>query len=318
VIPDGVAAATAWALDQLVGEPPLRWHPVARFGTAMSRLEQATHRDTRTAGVIHLAIGGGSALAAGVLLRRLIGRPAATLAATTVAVAGRMLTDEARAVLDHTRIGDLPAARIRVAGLVGRDTEHLDTTEIVRAVIESVAENTVDAVAAPILWATIGGAPAVLAHRAINTLDAMVGHHTPRYNRFGWAAARSDDIANWLPARLSALAVAAIRPRCALAIARTIRRDARRHPSPNGGVVEAAFAAALGVRLGGSNTYAGHTEDRGQLGDGPPPAVTDGDAAVRLARRAGGAFALGFALLPVAKRTIAGRLRRRPSNTSAA
>jgi adenosylcobinamide-phosphate synthase len=307
VIPDSVAAATAWALDHVVGEPPLRWHPVARFGTAMSRLEQRTHRDTRAAGVIHLAIGVGSALAAGVLLRRLIGRPAATLAATTIAVAGRMLTDEAGAVLDAARTGDLLTARIRLAGLVGRDTEHLDTTEIVRAVIESVAENTVDAVAAPILWAAVGGASAVLAHRAINTLDAMVGHRTPRYRRFGWATARSDDIANWLPARLSALAVVVVRPRRALAIARTVRRDARRHPSPNGGVIEAAFAAALGIRLGGTNTYAGTIEDRGHLGDGPPPTVTDGDAAVRLAGRVGGALALGVALLPVATRVIARR-----------
>jgi adenosylcobinamide-phosphate synthase len=311
VIPDGVAAAAAWALDRAGGEPPVRWHPVAWFGTAMTRLEQTTYRDTRAAGIAHLAIGAGSAAAAGALLRLLVGRTAATLAATTVAVAGRMLTDEAGAVLALVRIGDLPAARIRVAGLVGRDTEQLDTTDIVRAVIESVAENTVDAVTAPILWAAIGGAPAVLAHRAINTLDAMIGHRTTRYRRFGWAAARSDDAVNWLPARLTAIAVAAVRPRRAVAIARTIRRDARRHPSPNGGVVEAAFAAALGIRLGGVNTYAGISEDRGHLGDGPPPTLTEGDTALRLARRASGLVALSVALLSVATRTIAGPLGHR-------
>ena len=157
-----------------------------------------------------------------------------------------------------------------------------------RAVVETVAENTVDAVTAPLWWATIGGAPAVLAHRAINTLDAMVGHRNERYRQFGWASARADDVVNWIPARLTAVAVAAVRPRRAAAIARTVRRDAPRHPSPNGGVVEAAFAAALDVRLGGTNTYGDVVEDRGTLGDGRPPTPDDGVAAIRLARDATG------------------------------
>jgi len=286
VIPDGVAAAAGVALDRLAGEPPARWHPVVWFGSAMTRAERARYRDDRVAGAVHLAVGVGIGVGAGVVLQRTIGRPAATLAATTIAVAGRMLADEAAAVLVPLGTGDLDAARLRLAGLVGRDVTQLDAAGIARAVIETLAENTVDAVTAPLCWAAVGGAPAVLAHRAVNTLDAMIGHRTDRYRRFGWASARADDVANWLPARLTALAVAAVRPHRARAIARTIRRDAPAHPSPNGGVVEAAFAAALDVRLGGTNTYGDVVEDRGALGDGPPPGPADVRAAIRLARHA--------------------------------
>jgi adenosylcobinamide-phosphate synthase len=130
------------------------------------------------------------------------------------------------------------------------------------------ARDCVDAVTASLFWATLGGAPAVLAHRAINTLDAMVGHHGERYEHFGWASARLDDLVNYIPARLTALAVVAARPRSAIRIGRVVRRDAPRHPSPNGGVVEAAFAAALGVTPGGVNRYGDDVEDRGTLGDG--------------------------------------------------
>ena len=279
-----------------MGEPPARWHPVAWFGTGMTRLEQHTYRDTRVAGVVHLTVGAGIGIAAGATLRRVLGRSTATLVATTVAVAGRMLAEEARAVLRPVAAGDLDPARARLAGLVGRDVTRLDGAGIVRAVVETVAENTVDAVTAPLWWASVGGAPAVLAHRAINTLDAMVGHRDDRYRHFGWASARADDVANWLPARLTALAVAAVRPRRAAAVARTVRRDAPGHPSPNGGVVEAAFAGALGVRLGGTNTYRGVAQDRGRLGDGRVPAPADGTAAIRLARDAVTALALTAAV----------------------
>jgi adenosylcobinamide-phosphate synthase len=286
VIPDGVAAAVALAVDRAVGEPPARWHPVAWFGTAMTRLERRTYRDSRAAGIVHLTAGAGIGVAAGALLRRGIGRPAATLVATTVAVAGRMLADEAAAVARPLAAGDLDAARTRLAGLVGRDVTGLDRAGIARAVVETVAENTVDAVTAPLWWASVGGAPAVLAHRAINTLDAMVGHRHERYVRFGWASARADDLANWLPARLTAIAVMAVRPARASDIIRTVRRDAPRHPSPNGGVAEAAFASAVGIRLGGSNTYGAVVEDRGTLGDGRAPAPNDVASAIVLARDA--------------------------------
>jgi adenosylcobinamide-phosphate synthase len=296
VIPNGVAAAGGWALDVALGEPPARWHPVAWFGTAMTWLERHDHRDHRLAGIVHLAAGVGGAALCGITVQRLIGRTAATVVATAVSVAGRMLTAEAGAVVALVDAGDLDAARARVHGLVGRDVEDLDAEGISRAVIESVAENTVDAVVAPLWWATLGGAPAVLAHRAVNTLDAMVGHHTPRYERFGWASARADDLTNWIPARLGAIAVTTIVPSRWRAILTAVRRDAPAHPSPNGGVIEAAFAAALDVGLGGTNTYGGVAEDRGPLGTGRPPTPADCRSATRLATQVAAATAAALAV----------------------
>jgi adenosylcobinamide-phosphate synthase len=180
----------------------------------------------------------------------------------------------------------LIAARDRVRHLVGRDTAELSTEEVARATVESVAENTSDAIVAPLLWGAVAGLPGLLGYRAANTLDAMIGHRSARYLRFGWAAARLDDLANWVPARLAALAAAAWAPlvggtaRDAIDV---VRRDASRHPSPNAGVVEAAFAGALDVQLGGQNAYHGTVEDRGTLGGGRPVAVADIARARRLA-----------------------------------
>ena len=298
-IPCGVAAAAGWALDQVFGEPTARLHPVVWYGTTMRRLESLDHRDTRPAGVLHLAAGASLGIAAGNALGRLVGRPAATALAAYVSIAGRMLLTEATAVLAAVDDSRLDAARARLPTLVGRDVADLPETEIVRAVIESVAENTVDAVTAPLIWAAIGGAPAVLCHRAINTLDAMVGHRSPRYQRFGWASARADDVVNWLPARITALTVTLLRPAQTGAVLTTVRRDAARHPSPNGGVIEAAFAGALDVRLGGINRYRGHIDDRGALGDGAAPSVDDGRRAIRLARALGAVIATAIAVASV-------------------
>jgi adenosylcobinamide-phosphate synthase len=174
---------------------------------------------------------------------------------------------------------------------VGRDPTDLDEKEVVRAAVESVAENTVDAVVAPLLWAAVAGAPGVLGHRAVNTVDAMIGRRTARYLRYGWAGARLDDAAAWVPARLTAAAVAAVRPRSALAIWDAVRLDAPRHPSPNSGVAEAAFAAALGLRLGGENRYDDRIETRAPLGSGRPPELPDVAEAVRLSSHVGTAVA---------------------------
>jgi adenosylcobinamide-phosphate synthase len=164
-------------------------------------------------------------------------------------------------------------------------------------VIESLAENTVDAVIASLLWAAVGGAPAVLAHRAINTLDAMVGRHTLRYEHFGWASARLDDIVNWMPARVAALAVAMVKPSRARAIWDAVRHDAPQHPSPNGGVIEAAFAAALGIQLGGTNLYGDQLEARGLLGVGRDAELPDIAQAILLSRRIGLLCALTIPLI---------------------
>lgn len=278
------AIMAGFITDRLLGEPPVSVHPVVGFGTLMAKIEQRIYADTRAAGVAHCAIGVAVGVGIGAATQRMIGRAIATAAAVALASAGKMLADEALAVGSMLERGDLPGARERVVSLVGRSTEVLNESEITRAVVESLAENTVDAVISSLFWAAIGGAPLVLAHRAVNTLDAMVGHHSPRYENFGWASARLDDVANWIPARVGAIAVMALHPSRARRIAAVVRRDASRHPSPNGGVIEAAFAEALGIRLGGTNSYGGVVEERGLLGDGRIAEVSDIKRAVAVSR----------------------------------
>jgi adenosylcobinamide-phosphate synthase len=243
----------------------------------MTRVERTLYRDTRAAGVAHTAIGVVVGAGAGALTR-------STAAATYLSVAPRALIEAARDVETALAAGDLELARRRLPALVGRDPSGLVESEVARAVVESVAENTVDAVIAPVVWALVAGAQGTLAYRAVNTMDAMVGHHNEHYERYGWASARLDDVANYIPARLTALLVALARPAAARAVWQAVRHDAPGHPSPNAGVAEAAFAAALGLRLGGANTYGALVEHRVQLGHGRAPAATDIAAAVSLSR----------------------------------
>jgi len=268
-------AAVGAVLDRLLGEPTGVPHPVAVFGTAMTRVEADIYAPTFKRGAIYAGIGTGLGLVVG-----LIGR--STAVATYVAVAGRSLGETALGVEAALHDGGLERAREELPSLVGRDPSGLDEAEIVRAVVESVAENTVDAVIAPLLWAALAGAPGVLAYRAVNTMDAMVGHRSERYERFGTASARLDDVANWVPARITALLVVAARPRSAGDVWRAVTLDAPAHPSPNSGVAEAAFAAALGIRLGGISVYGDRVEDRPILGTGRPAAEGDVAAAVKL------------------------------------
>ena len=182
---------------------------------------------------------------------------------------------------------DVDAARRLLPSLCGRDPLVLDADGLARATLESLAENTSDAQVAPLLWAAAGGAPGALVYRAINTLDSMIGYRTPRYTRFGWAAARLDDLANLVPARLTAVLVVLCAPLVGgspTGAVRAWRHDAARHPSPNAGVVEAAFAGALGVRLGGPTRYPHGLEIRPTLGDGAVPTVDDLRRAIRLSR----------------------------------
>jgi adenosylcobinamide-phosphate synthase len=167
--------------------------------------------------------------------------------------------------------------------LCGRDPSGLDSKQIARAVVESVAENTSDAVVAPLLWGAVAGLPGLVGYRAVNTLDAMIGHHSPRYEKFGWAAARLDDLANWVPARVTALLTVACTGNRGEAW-RAWRRYGGQHPSPNAGRCEAAFAGALGIRLGGTNVYHGVAETRPELGDGRAPETADIQAATNLSR----------------------------------
>jgi adenosylcobinamide-phosphate synthase len=278
--------ALALVADRVLGEPPARLHPVAVYGRAMEALEERIYSDDRHRGALYTAIGIAAAVTPAALLGR--ARSAARLpalaAATYLAVAGKALNDAASDVARPLRAGDLDGARVALPALVGRDPEGLGERELSRAAVESVAENTVDAVVAPVLWAAVGGPAGVLAYRAVNTLDAMVGHRSARYERFGWASARSDDIAAWIPARVTAVLVAAVRPHRARGVFRAVRRQAPQHPSPNAGVAEAAFAAALGLRLGGTNSYGGRVERRPDLGHGRRPRPGDIDRARALSR----------------------------------
>lgn len=268
--------------DRLLGEPPDPLHPLRLFGIAMAAVENHMWRDRRSAGAVGAGAGLAMGAVGGAVLAWAVGPRVATAAATGGVVGGRALDRAATAVGAALEAGDLDSARALLPALVGRDCEDLDESGIARAVVESVAENTVDAVVAPALWALAGGAPAAFAYRAANTLDAMVGHRSDRYRRYGWASARLDDGANWVPARVTAALVCALRPRSAPDVWAAVRDGARAHPSPNSGVAEAAFAGALGLRLGGEVSYLGAREERPVLGHGHPPAAADIRRAVKL------------------------------------
>jgi len=280
--PDVLLAAM---LDAVLGDP--RWlpHPVRAIGRLIAWCDEHIRAICRSALALRIA---GLCLAVAVpglaylvglwiieqaaALSGFLGQVAGIgLAYTTLA--GRDLLDHARAVSRELVKGNLPGARHAVAMIVGRDTQDLSEPEIVRATVETVAESTADGVIAPLMYLTLGGAPLALAYKAVNTLDSMIGHRDARYEHFGWASARLDDIANWIPARLAGglIAVAA-----GLATARWHRfqesrrillRDGHKHPSPNSGRPEAAMAGALGVQLGGVNYYDGHALERPCLGD---------------------------------------------------
>jgi adenosylcobinamide-phosphate synthase len=275
--PRPLAVAAGLVLDQLFDEPPSSLHPVVHFGRAMNDFEARNYRDSVAPGVTHAAVGVGLGALAGRALR-------STTLATGLSVGGRALWVAAHDVESALTTGDIEEARRRLPTLVGRDSSELDESEIARAVVESVAENTVDAIVAPALWAAVAGAPGALGYRAINTMDAMVGHHSARYENYGAASARLDDAANWVPARVTAALVALVRAKSASEIRRAIAVQAPLHPSPNAGVAEAAFAAALGVQLGGRNRYGDRIEERATLGFGRPTESRDIKESIRLSR----------------------------------
>ena len=317
---DAAGLVAGALLDAALGDPR-RWHPVAGFGRAAAALERRLYAPSRAAGTGYAVLATGApvalATAAAWATRRRPWLRAGLVAVTTWAVlGGTTLRREARAVADSLAGGDLPAARQRLPHLCGRDPSTLDESDLARATVESVAENSSDAEVAPLVWGAVAGLPGLVGYRAVNTLDAMVGHRSARYRRFGTAAARLDDVANLLPARLTAaLTVAVARPlggswRGAL---RTWLRDGGHHPSPNSGRCEAAMAGALGVRLGGRNVYAGRVEDRPVLGDGRTAKPEDIRAAARISAAVGAAalvLTAGHALARPARRTLWRRIGR--------
>ncbi|MGA5535409.1 cobalamin biosynthesis protein [Mycolicibacterium nivoides] len=294
--------------DLLLGDPT-RGHPVAGFGTGAARLEKLTYADNRGAGVVHtgLLLGGlaGLGWAAGRGDRVWV-----TAAATYVALGGTSLNRVGHQMATLLATDDVAGARRLLPSLCGRDPAALDVSGLTRATVESLAENTSDAQVAPLFWAAIGGVPAVLVYRGANTLDAMIGHRSPRYNYFGWAAARFDDVLNYLPARLTgvlAVLCAPVVDGSPAAALRAWRHDASRHPSPNAGVAEASFAGALGVRLGGPTQYAHQLEIRPTLGDGRIPEVVDVARAVRLSRAVQASAAAVAVLLALSGASRSGR-----------
>lgn len=311
--PDAVGLALGLGVDAVLADPR-RGHPVALLGSAAGRLERRVHRDSRTAGAGYAAVLTGGALLLGGAGQRATDRsPAArvavTAAATWAVLGGTTLRREAATMHALLAEGDLEGGRVRISHLCGRDPAQLDAAGLARATVESVAENTSDAVVGPLLWGAVAGMPGLLAYRVVNTLDAMVGHRSPRHERFGWAAARTDDLVNLAPARLTAALAVALapvvggRPRAALG---AWRRDGGKHPSPNAGPVEAAFAGALGRTLGGRLAYSGRVEDRPLLGDGPAPGTDDVARAARLSL----AVSLAAGALAVAAAAGRARLRR--------
>jgi adenosylcobinamide-phosphate synthase len=284
-----------FAADRILGDPR-RFHPVAGFGQAAARLESRWYDDSRAAGTAYTTVLVGTATAAGLLVERLtrnhpVAHTLVTAAATWTVLGARSLEREAETMAGLLEEKDIPAARDRLSHLCARDATTLEADELARATVESIAENTSDACVAPLLWGSVFGVPGLLGYRAANTLDAMVGYKSAKYVNFGWASARLDDVLNLLPARACALltGLAAGRPQQAR---RIWKRDAPKHPSPNAGPVEAAFAGALDLTLGGTNDYGSYQEDRGTLGDGPAPVVADVRRTADLARRVGVAAAM--------------------------
>jgi adenosylcobinamide-phosphate synthase len=287
------------AADAVFGDPR-RFHPVAAFGSSAAALEKRLYANSEAAGVAYTAVLVGGTVVAGVAVERFARKhwllqTLATGVATWTVLGGNSLATEGTSMGRELSDGDLESARDRLPNLCGRDATRLDTTGLARATVESVAENTSDAVVAPLFWGAVAGVPGLLGYRAANTLDAMVGHRSPRYLKFGWASARLDDLLNLVPSRLAALLTVGGAPvvgGSASQALETWRRDAAAHPSPNAGQVEAAFAGALEIRLGGRTVYSHGVEERPVLGHGRNPDSGHVTRAVELSRVVG--FGAGF------------------------
>ncbi|MBY4129881.1 cobalamin biosynthesis protein [Rhodococcus fascians] len=306
--PRAIGLLIGYGLDRVFADPK-RWHPVAGFGTTALHVERCLYRDSRAAGAVHAVTLIGATTALGIYCSRAaarLGAPAEialVAAATWAALGGTSLSAVGGRMADHLDSDDLTDARALLPSLCGRDPESLDSDGLARAALESIAENTSDAAVGVLVWGALAGVPGILAYRASNTLDAMVGYRSEKYLRFGWASARIDDVLNLIPARATGVATVLAAPlvggSCAQA-AKMWRRDASKHPSPNAGVAEAAAAGALGLRLGGRTQYRHGVENRPTLGDGPSPTARDLRRAVTLSARVQELSVIASAILAVA------------------
>lgn len=284
--PSAAELVAAAAADLVVGDPPWMPHPVRWIGRLIAWLEHwcvrlCGARHKRAAGMVLVAAAVGLPVGGVLLVLAVVDGWArfafiCYLVSTLLALAS--LDREASRVLAAVGEHRIELARLRLASIVGRDTRELEEPDIVRAVFETVAENLSDGVVAPVFYLVVAGVPGMVAYKCINTLDSMVGYRNERYAELGWAAARLDDGANYVPARISAAIVLLVAALCGLSPRagwRAVRRDAPRQPSPNAGYPEAAVAGVLGVRLGGENRYFGRVVAKPFLGDaaGPPAAA---------------------------------------------
>jgi len=281
----------AYALDFLAGDPKWLPHPVRAMGAAIGAGEKLTRKFTVSprgeflgGAILSLAVVFGSYKGAKILLRTARKFDSSFGEATEIylawtTIAARNLLDETGFVLDALDAGDIENARRRLAMIVGRDTEKLGEQEIVRALIETAAESLCDGIVAPLFYLALGGVPLAFAYKAVNTLDSMIGHRETPYTYFGRVAARIDDAANFIPARLSALlivAAARILNADAKSSWRVWRRDAWLHSSPNAGQTEASMAGALNIKLGGLNFYDGEPHQFANFAaEYEPPTTTD-------------------------------------------
>jgi adenosylcobinamide-phosphate synthase len=293
-------------MDLFLGDPEWLPHPVRVFGLLIEVGERCLR--PAVTGPTGEMLAGAALTGSVAYIGWTLGRPNYTAWRTLLAwtaMATRSLLDEAHAVILALEAGDLDLARQRLTRIVGRDTAHLDATEISRAVIETLAESACDGIVAPLFWLAVLDVPGAMSYKAINTLDSMIGHPEPPYRYFGRFAARLDDAVNFIPARLTALGIVTAARLLALDAARARRiwrRDADRHASPNAGQCEASMAGALGVRLGGANFYDGHPHALPLLNaEGRPASVREAIKALRLVAIVS-ALAFGVALLAVAGR----------------
>ncbi|WP_066635448.1 adenosylcobinamide-phosphate synthase CbiB [Desulfolucanica intricata] len=272
----------AYFIDLIIGDPRWLTHPVVLIGKLISFLEKILFKFLRKP--LALRIGGVFLVIVVVVssyfftwaiiktlteINGILGRVAEIwLISTTLAT--KSLAGAAREIYNLLQKGDIKEARIKVGWIVGRDTENMESQQLTRATVETVAENIVDGVLSPLFFAILGGAPLAMAYKAVNTLDSMVGYKNEKYKNLGWASARLDDLANFFPARwagLLLLCTAGLLGYRIKNVYQAVRRYAVKHPSPNSGIPESAVAGALGVRLGGLNYYGGQASFRAYMGE---------------------------------------------------
>ncbi|MDN3513942.1 MAG: adenosylcobinamide-phosphate synthase CbiB [Candidatus Brocadia sp.] len=274
-----IQVAIAFIVDIAIGDPQWPYHPVRLIGRAIESTEFTLRRlpvPERLSGILLttlIVLGTYLSISAVMLVAGqwcflcgvIIG---AAIAYFTIST--KSLADEAKKVMTLLKENDLISARRALSQIVGRDTDRLNAEQIIRACVETVAEGIVDGVVSPLFYFFVGGPAAAMAYKAVNTLDSMVGYKNERYIRLGWASARLDDMANYIPARICAVLIPAASFLCGYGFTRSLRiafRDGRKHESPNSGIPEAAIAGALGVQLGGESIYQGEVVEKPFIGD---------------------------------------------------